>query len=444
MMSRLFASFVACTLLLGPAACAWAQEDYYDSGAETMPDQDAAPAGEEPAYRLPDSYTADLVDQGDPAQSDYYAWPDEQVGPDGCRDCMDAAWVDTPGAEGWFVDVEALFLHRSKPRTKILAYNRVVVTVGTQQIVIGVPVLGTRGVNFEAEPGVAVTLGRYLGTDMIDRDHFFEVSYFTSDNWSESADVRGDRLDLGTTLNATAGNLFAEFDLLARGFGNADTMSFSDSSELHNVEANYRIRRRPRRDRMVASPDSVWYRECTPTMVPSLLFGLRYLSFDNDFFWQAAGIVADRQLNVDQPFSGQYAISTNNDLVGLQTGGDITQTYCKWTWSVRGKVGAAINWASQNSQIVVDDNTRIHAGSPPSSGVTNDEGTSLSFVGNLGFGLSYRINPALTFRAGWDWLWVTGLALAPEQIDFADGPAFINDGGDVTFSAVSFGLDARW
>lgn len=447
MMSRRIASLVFCLLVQGMAARGWCQDEYRGPFEEPYADAyDAAPPGGDEAsgFRLPDTYTADLIDHGDPGRSDYYAWPEEPVGDRGCRECMDAAWVEQPGAEGWFADVEMMFLHRNRPRSNVLAYNRVVVTVSGQQFLIGVPVLGTTGVKFEAEPGLNVTLGRYLGTDLIDRDHFFELTYLTADQWDESASVRGDRLDLGTQLNATAGNLFVEFGLLASGFGNSDTMFFRDTSEMHNFEANYRIRRRPRRDRLVASPDSVWYRECTPGMIPSILFGLRYVSFQNDFFWQANGIVADRDLDVDQPFSGQYSIKTDNSVLGVQTGGDITQTYCRWTWSIRGKVGAAINWASQDSRIVVNDDTRIHEGNPPSSGVFSDDATSLSFVGNLGFAMSYRINPALTFRLGWDWMWVTGLALAPEQLDFDGSGPWVNDGGDITFQGVSFGLDARW
>lgn len=445
MMPRCLLRFALCVLLAGPIARGLAQEAYdeampdYGDAATAYPDENL----DERSFRLPDSYTADLIDQGDPERSDYYGLPEEPIFSDGCQDCMDAAWVDQ-GAEGWFADVEALFLHRNRARSNVLAYNRVIIVVAGQQIVIGVPVLGTTGVKYEAEPGVKVTVGRYLGTDLIDRDHFFELTYFTADQWDESASVRGDRVDLGTQLNAVTGNLFAEFGVLASGFGNSDTMFFNDSSELHNVEANYRIRRRPRRDRMVASPDSVWQRECTPQMVPSILFGLRYVSFDNDFFWQANGIVEDRERRDLQSFSGQYFVRTNNDLVGIQTGGDLTQTYCKWSWTIRGKAGAAINWAEQDSQIIVNDNTRIHQGQPPSSRVFGDDGQSLAFIGNLGFAMSYRLTPSLTFRAGWDWMWVTGLAIAPEQLDFADSAPFVNDGGDLTFQGVSFGLDARW
>ena len=60
---------------------------------------------------------------------------------------------------------------------------------------------------------------------------------------------------------------------------------------------------------------------------------------------------------------------------------------------------------------------------------------------------NYELNKRVSVRAGYNLLWIEGVALAPDQLDFTftstSGTA-LNDGGGVFLHGVSVGIEARF
>jgi hypothetical protein len=71
----------------------------------------------------------------------------------------------------------------------------------------------------------------------------------------------------------------------------------------------------------------------------------------------------------------------------------------------------------------------------------------VSFVGDLNFSGIYRLNDVWNLRAGYNLMWIAGVALAPDQLDFdatlPSGDQLASD-GSVFLHGVSCGVEARW
>ena len=167
------------------------------------------------------------------------------------------------------------------------------------------------------------------------------------------------------------------------------------------------------------------------------------MSVDETFDWLSRGSF---EVN-GAPFSdvsAQYFVRTRNDLVGLQFGADMIYRRCKWSAGFRGKVSPCINFASMSSRGVTN------TAGDPYAAVSLDFGTSarkddVAFIGEFGVVGSYSVCPNLTLRASYDLMWVTGLALASEQITFQTDPPDAIDTFGVNFSqGLSLGFEWIW
>lgn len=143
------------------------------------------------------------------------------------------------------------------------------------------------------------------------------------------------------------------------------------------------------------------------------------------------------------PFSSSTTVQTSNNLIGGQLGGRARRTWDRWAVEGWAKTGLFANVANQSQSPVID---------PTGSGtVVRDArsawGTETAFVADLNASLVYRLNDIWGIRVGYNLIWISGIALAPNQWDFSTatdaGTALV--GGDSMFlSGVNLGLEARW
>ncbi|MCA8982923.1 MAG: hypothetical protein KDA76_04110 [Planctomycetaceae bacterium] len=86
------------------------------------------------------------------------------------------------------------------------------------------------------------------------------------------------------------------------------------------------------------------------------------------------------------------------------------------------------------------------------SGIANDNsvygrdltatGSSVAFVGQVGLGTTYRVNDYLRLRAGWEVLFLSGVALAPDQVaNPLAGSYLLNNDGDLVANGGYVGLE---
>lgn len=355
---------------------------------------------------------------------------------------------DPPGAmhcRTWFVSADATLLDRQRSRHMVTSYELDIAVINGQIFLVRNPVLSTQQLKFNPEPGMRLTIGRHLGRDILNRDLTAEFTYFGLNEWSETASVTGTRLtSIPDALQA--GSLQSPFGNIAAGFSNADTHALAYSSDLNNFEWNLRLRRRLA-DQMVVLPDGTWIPRGNSGGTHSVLAGIRYLSSDERFRYTSQGSIIENlglPNQVINPISGEYQVSTSNNLVGLQLGGELLQENCLWYWGFRGKAGLFVNFADQSSRINIVDDSGFQGTVRPFVDEFDGDGENLAFIGELGFTLAWRPVQNVTLRAAYDFMWVQGLALAPEQLVFDNSPYLVNRGGALLFQGVSLGFEWIW
>lgn len=162
-------------------------------------------------------------------------------------------------------------------------------------------------------------------------------------------------------------------------------------------------------------------------------------------------LIGFRNLNLNERFTltsidraegtTTYVARTHNHLYGGQLGGRIRQCYGSWSWESTAKAGLYGNVSSMNQDPIVDFPGVVVR----TARSANDD--DAAFVGDLNFTAIRQINEVWGLRAGYNLLWIEGIALAPDQLDFTNNPnsgtALFNHSG-VFMHGVSIGLEARW
>ena len=109
-------------------------------------------------------------------------------------------------------------------------------------------------------------------------------------------------------------------------------------------------------------------------------------------------------------------------------------------WDLTGKMGLYGNSANQ-WQLLTDSNNTLSLRNVSSSG------SVFSFVGDVNLNACRRLNRAWQVRAGYNVMLVTGLALAPKQLDFSNSATsgtHLDREGTIFLHGVNVGVDAQW
>lgn len=314
-----------------------------------------------------------------------------------------------------------------------------------------VDVMNNRDLSFDIAAGYDTTIGHYLGRDAENRDQYFEFTFWGLNSWEENRRVNRHRVTADVGLNTyTFGGLFSlmgtDLGLLESdvgGFNRVETHYASYESDVLNFEMNVRIRPRGRADRLVLQPSGKWQRECQHRTAFSYLLGFRYLSLDEVFGFHGRGRFTDN--GVTNPVSGDYDIRTHNDMFGPQVGADLMFHRCRYSFGVQGKVAPLVNFSDQSSTIVTDASADPLATFGDINDFRHAKNINCSLVGEVSILGNYRVRKNMVAHAGYHFVWITGLALASEQIQFHPSAAdSIKDNGDVFYHGISGGLEWIW
>jgi hypothetical protein len=138
--------------------------------------------------------------------------------------------------------------------------------------------------------------------------------------------------------------------------------------------------------------------------------------------------------------SGVYDIRTSNNLFGPQLGARVRRWGRRLGWEMAGRAGIFGSDAQQEQYLIDYDQYAIRP-------LTSAARGQVAFVGDLNFTGIYRLNDVWNLRAGYNLMWISGVALAPDQLDFdatlPSGDQIASD-GSVFLHGVSFGVEARW
>jgi hypothetical protein len=361
----------------------------------------------------------------------------------------------------WYMEQDVRILNRSRPRDVGIGFQFGTETSNT----VGDQVLNSRTATPNISAVWGMTFGHYFARDTENRDHFIEFSFWGLNNWRDEASADGQRMNVvnasfkkigehgdlysGYAVRTVLGSTNVPFDVLngaiVPGFDQADRQTTYYTSSTNNFEINGRFGPRGRDDRLVLHPNGKWRRECQPGMYMSYLYGLRFFQLDETFRFHSearidtydpvSGALIDSQEN-----TGDYGIVTHNNLLGLQVGADMIFRQCRWSWGIRSKLGPYVNFCDQVSDIswgpaLAPESVRRLAWSKHVASV----------VGELSFEATYKFRPNLVGRASYDFMWVSGVALAPEQLQFDTNPVNrINTNGLAFFNGVKLGLEWLW
>lgn len=264
--------------------------------------------------------------------------------------------------------------------------------------------LSTGNLGFNAAGGIRAGFGFRTCTGVA-----WEFNYLGLYNQSASAFIAlPDDLSLPGDLGLAVNNFFF-----------ADQVAVRYTSQLNNAEIN---------------------RVCCccccdcPTRCRSVewLYGFRYLNLNENFSITATDF---------QESTTTYRIRTNNNLFGAQVGSRLRHCYGRWSWEGTGKAGIFGNAAEQIGSPIVDfPGFLIRPTQSASRG-------QVAFVGDLNLSGIYQINSVWGVRTGYNLIWVEGVALAPNQLDFTNTPTSgtqLSSNGGVFLHGLNIGLEARW
>jgi hypothetical protein len=162
--------------------------------------------------------------------------------------------------------------------------------------------------------------------------------------------------------------------------------------------------------------------------------GFRYLSLRENF-----RIYGEKTVN-QLAETAFYDLDSENDLFGAHLGLRIRRCRGRFSWEAMGKAGIFGNHAGQQQVFIDYPNFLLR---PPVSG----NGGNVAFVGDLNLTGIYQLNDTWGLRAGYNMMWIEGVALAPDQLDFSltsTSGAGIHTSGGVFLHGFSVGLEARW
>lgn len=162
------------------------------------------------------------------------------------------------------------------------------------------------------------------------------------------------------------------------------------------------------------------------------LYGFRYLNLNENFSITATDF---------EEGTSTYRVRTNNNLFGAQIGSRLRYCFGRWSVEGTGKAGIFGNAAEQNSPAIIDFPAfELRPARSASRG-------EVAFVGDLNLTGIYQLNSTWGVRAGYNLLFIEGVALAPDQLDFTNTPTSgtaLDTRGGVFLHGVNVGLEARW
>ena len=304
-----------------------------------------------------------------------------------------------------YASVELLYLHRAAASDALPLVD---------DANSGATLLTGDALSFGFQPGMRALIG--LRASDLGGVEFGYFGYFdhSATTFASSAAYPGATLALPGPLGG-ASNVF---------FGLTDA-TFDYRSSIHSFEINWTFCCCDERT------DG-----CGRSLAYSVewLAGLRYLTLDEQLR------INGRRFETVDFETGVYHIDARNDLYGVQTG--LRSRICRGSWAAEGsaKAGLFTNQAGQSQYLVDYPDFLLR---PPAG----DSGTSMAFVGELGFTAIYQWNQNWGLRAGYDLIWLQGVALAPSQLDYSftlDSGTSYERGDGLFLHGFRLGVEARW
>ena len=179
---------------------------------------------------------------------------------------------------------------------------------------------------------------------------------------------------------------------------------------------------------------------------------------------------------LDDSIRGRYLVHAHNDMIGFQLGGSLEEKLDSFTFGLRGKAGGLFNFVGRRKNLIAitPDRTLVNTeqvpqldanGAPvfdaagnqvfntldtfanvPSQIGDNESITdeNLTFLAEVSLYGTYQLRPNLYFRAGYDVMFLSGVALSAENISLTNGFGRLNQTSTVFLHGGSVGFESTW
>jgi hypothetical protein len=269
----------------------------------------------------------------------------------------------------WYVQAGAVILRRNVASSTVFATNP-----------NGTPLVASRDFDFNWVAGPEIQVGRMLNDVLAVEFDFFGL-YGMNTSLSEA----GIGIPVGS--NTLANSFFANYH-----------------SSMTNVEINGR-----------------YWLSCEM----SLLAGFRFVNWHEEmsggYTIPSTTIINNRLPGVNLPVANgintparivNFADLTNNNLYGVQTGGEWQRSFGRFGVDAYTKLGLYGDQAYG----------RFGFYNGTANTVSTTQGQA-AFLGEMGLFGTFKVNDCITLRAGYSLLWIEGIAIIPQQTNtFSGGP----------------------
>lgn len=316
-------------------------------------------------------------------------------------------------SDGWYGGAEVLFFDRSRIDRRNVGEERNATTGAI------VDAFTTTPIPFDLAPGARITIGDWLERDHLDRDRSLELVYYGGFSFFQR-----------DSRNALPGDvIITPLDPTSPYFIGT-SYETTHHTLLNSLEGNFRLARRLGRDQLVMSPNGTWTRRAPRGFLSALLIGTRVVNLNDSF--SLATAAPDR--------SSDYAVDAQNWLWGLNVGGELVSRNELFFWGLRGRATPSMNFAA-TQQVA----TGIAPAEPTLDQADSATRFAAGFVGDLSLFAGWQITPRFAIKAGWDFLWVAGVATAPRQFNLDNTRSDpIDPGGQMFLNGLAFGCEGRW
>ena len=295
--------------------------------------------------------------------------------------------------------IDALFLNRSSGGSMPLGYTYYNSPPPNNTLV---DTLYSDDIPFPLAAGLRLEI-----SGKIDNNITLAATYWGLQQWSVGRTIYAD--SSGDTVLAYS--QYLQLPTLLNGLDN--WLGYTYKSQIDNVELNALFR--------LNSYDPYWELDW--------LWGARYVYFADQFT-----LTGNDYLN---SATEQLNYNTTNNLVGAQTGLLFRYGWSRFQWEGGLKFGLLANIYHQDGSDLASEPSGTPAGFTPYPYFSN-AGCGLSALFEVSLAARYRLTDVLWLRLGYQFYDITGLALAPRQLDG------YGHGANVALNGFSLGLQATW
>ncbi len=404
----------------------------------------------------------------------------------------------------WYTQLEVLAWTRSDTRDGDLGSGRLNLILNGN----GTNYLFNQLVSQNFAPGARLKLGQFLGRDAAGRDHMWEVGWLGGFSWDDTRLIESRQGGSVNTLLSSQSDVFLAPFFGADSqtvYYDADLNSGELNYKVRTRPGRDMLAMQPNGEWVRHGVGSQVRSFMAGLRYMSFNELVDYSSRSGGFLTETDRVTGDTGTEIsnesqanetDDFLTGRYRVRTHNDMVGFQIGGEFEEKFDALSIQVGGKLGGLFDFADRRStlssinrvrtlenttfeptldgdgnfvfrdpdtgDIAVDDpdtpdvdesqiGTQVFdqvlefenvASTNFSGEKVSDE--SLVFLAELGLTGTYQLRPNLYFRAGYDLMFLSAVALAPENMDLDSGFGAINVNGSVLLHGGSIGFEGTW